>query len=214
MKKIYNRIGYFSLGIILIALGIVLGSKAELGMAPFDSFALNLSIISGFTFGTVCLVFVFVFFFLQIALLRKKFDYKSSLSVVLAGFLSITIDILMYQVFYSDFGFNLWLSSLVLLVGISCLALGISFVYIANFYPLPFESFVLVVHRLYHWPISRVKMAVDGVFLICSFILVLVFKLSPTNIGLGTIAYLLLVGPLIGIFNKLLIKVFKIDIDL
>lgn len=66
-----ERLGLFFIGINLLAVGIILNTRSDLGVAAFTSFFYALSKITGISLGTASILVYFVLIVLQLFLLRK-----------------------------------------------------------------------------------------------------------------------------------------------
>lgn len=55
-KKMVNRIIIYVAGLLVIALGIILNTKAGLGVSPIISVSYSISQINGFNFGNTKIV--------------------------------------------------------------------------------------------------------------------------------------------------------------
>ena len=77
-KKINHpvkRIFLLCLGLTVMAFGVALSIKAALGTSPISSVPYVTSVISGLSVGTTTIIMNFLFVLLQIAILRKQYDW-------------------------------------------------------------------------------------------------------------------------------------------
>lgn len=93
MKNGYRWLFYI-LGILILALGLTLNTKANLGVSPIISTAYITSGLTGFSFGDVTFVLYCLFVAAELLLLGK--DYKILLqipfSIVFTRFLNLFTD--------------------------------------------------------------------------------------------------------------------------
>ncbi|MDF2699028.1 MAG: hypothetical protein K0Q49_584 [Haloplasmataceae bacterium] len=81
MKYILRLSIYFA-GLFLLAIGINLAIKSNLGVSPVSALPFTISNIVGVSLGTVTIV-VYAFFVLaQAFILRRKFKFKSLLQLL------------------------------------------------------------------------------------------------------------------------------------
>ena len=72
-KKWMLRIALYLVGIIVLALGITLNTKTNLGVSPIISMPYAVAQIFGYETGTAVFVAYLIFIVLQIVLLKGKF---------------------------------------------------------------------------------------------------------------------------------------------
>lgn len=65
-KKMVNRIIIYVAGLLVLALGIILNTKAGLGVSPIISVSYSISQINGFNFGNMTLGLYAVFVLIEI----------------------------------------------------------------------------------------------------------------------------------------------------
>ena len=94
-----RRIVVYCLGIVILALGITLNTKAALGVSPIISIPYALSKINNLELGTITFVIYCVFIFIQLLLLRKDFKLRMLLQVVASFLTSLFISIFNRYVF-------------------------------------------------------------------------------------------------------------------
>ena len=70
-----KRIIFLCLGLTIMAFGVVFSIKAALGTSPISSVPYVTSTISGLSVGTTTIIMNFMFVLIQIAILRKKYDW-------------------------------------------------------------------------------------------------------------------------------------------
>lgn len=94
-----RRIVVYCLGIVILALGITLNTKAALGVSPIISILYALSKINNLELGTITFVIYCVFIFIQLLLLRKDFKLRMLLQVVASFLTSLFISIFNRYIF-------------------------------------------------------------------------------------------------------------------
>lgn len=200
MKKTISRLLFFLTGMVILVIGVVLCSKVQFGMAPFDSFVLNTSIGLGIKYGTVNILVGCLFVLLQILVLRKEFKVISLIQIVFLVLISVIMDFFMYRVFAFEFSSSMMIRVPLFVLGLTMISLGIGMFMSAQFYSFPLETLIALLYEKYHLKVSVIKWAIDAIFLVLSFGICLWFQLPDFNIGLGTIILFLAVGPLINLF--------------
>ncbi len=90
--KIIGRYFLFIAGLFLMGLGISLITKSNLGTSPISSVAYVLSMVFPVTFGQFNFWLTFLFFLIEIVILRKDFPKVQFLQVLVALVLGLFID--------------------------------------------------------------------------------------------------------------------------
>lgn len=216
-----KRIPIYLAGIIVMALGITLLNKSDLGTTPLSSIPYVLSkILAGktlLTFGMLTLLFHTLCIVLQV-IVCKNFTLKMFLQLPLAIAFSALLDLLMTRVQIPDP--SLWLRVVLCALGIAFSALGIVIIVSMDLMlPAP-DSFLRVVSSRTGIELYKVKIIGDVTWVTITVILSLIylFHSGTTNfpsllaacftgklaVGVGTLFSMYFTGRLVGIFKKVL----------
>ncbi|MGP4069056.1 YczE/YyaS/YitT family protein [Halobacillus sp. B29] len=195
MLRIWQRGLYYSLGIILLTLGIALTIESHLGTSPFDALLVGLYRSFGLTIGSWEIVVGLTIILFNAAAQRKRPELLALATSLLTG---IGIDLWLWIIRSNDLMLspNLIAQILCLLTGILFASLGIAINLQADFAPNPFDRMMLVVRKLTGWTITTSRVLI-------SILLVIVAALFGGAIGVGTILITLLSGPAIHGFMNL-----------
>ncbi len=199
MKKFGIRIAVFLVGVLFLVLGVVICSKINLGMAPFDSLVYNASLAFGIKYGTINIFVGVVFVLIQLLILRKEFKLVSLIQFVLLLYISVLIDFFMYQVFAFSFSESLSVRIPLFALGMCLISAGIGMFMSAELYSFPLETLIAVLYERFKIKIAVSKWTIDGVSLLLSLVIAIMFKLPNYNIGLGTVVLFIGIGPMINI---------------
>jgi len=195
MLRIWQRSLYYSLGIILLTLGIALTIESQLGTSPFDALLVGLYRSFGLTIGSWEIVVGLTIILFNAAAQRKRPELLALATSLLTG---IGIDLWLWIIRSNDLMLspNLMAQTLCLLTGILFASLGIAINLQADFAPNPFDRMMLVVRKLTGWTITTSRVLI-------SILLVIAAALFGGAIGVGTILITLLSGPSIHGFMNL-----------
>lgn len=91
LKKYNNYIIYF-ISLFIISLGAALSIKANLGTSPLICLPYVCSLIAKLTVGEMVFVFSLLFVFIQVVLLRKDFEKRQYLQLIIGSVFSVFID--------------------------------------------------------------------------------------------------------------------------
>ena len=195
MLRIWQRGLYYSLGIILLTLGIALTIESHLGTSPFDALLVGLYRSFGLTIGSWEIVVGLTIILFNAAAQRKRPELLALATSFLTG---LGIDLWLWIIRSNDLMLspNLMAQILCLLTGILFASLGIAINLQADFAPNPFDRMMLVVRKLTGWTITTSRVLI-------SILLVIAAALFGGAIGVGTILITLLSGPAIHGFMNL-----------
>lgn len=200
-----RRIILFMAGTLINALGITLITKAYLGTSPISSLPFVLSLGFSPSFGTLTFVFNMIFFAGQVILLKKDFPKLQILQIPITIIFSLLIDFFMY-IFRHVKPANYILSLILLVLGCSVMALGITLAVRAKLIPTPGNAFVQALSDRTKKPYGNVEIVFDTTLtvlaIIASFILFGKFR----GVREGTIISSFLVGSFINLYNKITSK--------
>ncbi len=211
---------YWLLGVVFVALGVALCSKADLGVSMIAAppFILQEAIVpywKGCTVGTMEYIFQgFLLLVLCAAVQRAKLKYL--FSFVVAFLYGLVLDLWLFILGRDPFS-AVWMRWVFLIVGDVITAFGVA-CFFRTYLPLQvYELFVAEVADRYRFPIAKVKLFYDAGSLILSLILAFcinfdanvfdwskIYATSYHFIGAGTVVTVLINAPIIAFFGKVL----------
>lgn len=238
MKKQYlARIGFYMLGFLILALGIILNTKAGLGVSPIISVAYSISTIFSFDFGntTFCLyaVFVVVEMIIHTARTRKEAKHaakalshaaqKNIRLVLLMDLLQLPVS-LIFTRFFNLFGSlipdfetayagTFWGSMagrlLVLILAIILTGIGAAMSVDVRLVPNPGDGIVQAISDTVHKGMGLCKNLFDIGCIITTTVLGFLLAGKPVGIGIGTILAMIGVGRVVALYNHLFLARMK-----
>jgi uncharacterized membrane protein YczE len=171
-------------GLFLYGIGIALIVRGELGVAPWDVLTQGIAKQTGWTFGIITIVTSAVVLLLWIPI-RQKPGFGTVMNALLVGpFADIGLWVI-------PPGLDLWVRVLLLPAGIVVLAIATGLYIGAHFGPGPRDGLMTGLHRVTGWKIWIVRTGIEVIVLAAGWLL-------GGNVGIGTLAFALLIGPLCG----------------
>lgn len=194
------------MGLTIMAFGVAFSIKAALGTSPISSVPYVTSTISGLSVGTTTIIMNFMFVLIQIAILRKKYDWFQLLQFPAAIVFGTMIDVAEYLLKPVEFSnyFEQWL---LCVVGVFLVALGVSVEVMANLVTTAGEGIVLAICQVAPVKFSNMKVAFDVTLVCISIALSFIFLGHLDGVREGTIAAAVFVGLITKQTNKLMKKV-------
>ena len=89
----FKRFLFLCLGLIIMAFGVAFSIQAALGTSPISSVPYVTSAISGLSVGTTTIIMNFIFILIQIAILRREYDWFQLLQLPAAILFGVMIDV-------------------------------------------------------------------------------------------------------------------------
>lgn len=179
-----RRLVQLFVGLYLYGLGIALIVRGELGVAPWDVLTQGIAKQTGLGFGLITILTSGVVLLLWIPI-RQKPGFGTLMNALLVGPFA---DLSLWMI---PTGLDLWLRIVMLFGGIVVLAAATGLYIGAHFGPGPRDGLMTGLHRRTGWRIWIVRTGIEVTVLITGWML-------GGNVGIGTLAFALLIGPLCG----------------
>jgi uncharacterized membrane protein YczE len=172
------------IGLFLYGIGIALIVRGELGVGPWDVLTQGIMKQTGLSFGLITVIMSGVVLLLWIPI-RQRPGFGTIVNALLVG---PAADVGLWLI---PTGLDLWVRVLLLATGILVLAAATGLYIGAHFGPGPRDGLMTGLHRVTGWRIWIVRTGIELVVLAGGWLL-------GGNVGIGTVAFALLIGPLCG----------------
>ncbi|GAA4475540.1 YitT family protein [Enteractinococcus fodinae] len=197
MLRQLKRLTIFLLGVFLIAIGVALSVRADLGTAPIASLPAVLSFITPVSVGTYVMTLNVIFVVLQVLILRRKFPTFQLIQLPLAVAFGLFVDLAMYLTAWLEPASYLeqwaWLLASVVL-----LAVGVYVEMQPRLTYLPGNAIVFTIYTvLQNIRYGTIKTLVDSTLVIVAAIVSLMSMGGLYGVREGTIFSALTVGLLL-----------------
>jgi uncharacterized membrane protein YczE len=196
-----RRVVLSLLGNFVLAFGVAVAVKADLGITPVNSIAFVLSKIFPIDHGLLTGVIYASYVLIQLAILRREFRFynllQAGVGLLFGGFVFICNHILAFPTpeFYP-------VRLLFLLAGVIIIGLGIMLYLRANLIPQPAEGLILAIQKKSGWKLHNIKVIFDcSVVVIAAAISLIIIK-RIIGIREGTLIAMLGIGKCMGFFTK------------
>lgn len=185
-----RRIAQLLIGLFFYGIAIAMMVRANLGAPPWDVLSQGTSLRTSLDFGLITVLLSGVVLLLWIPI-RQKPGIGTVLNALLIG-PSASVGLLTIP--QPD---QLWAQVLLFAGGLTLLAVATGLYIGARFGPGPRDGLMTGIHARYGWPIWSVRTGIEGTVLIIGWLL-------GGTVGLGTAAFALLIGPMVGVTIPLL----------
>lgn len=205
MKKnnLRSRIILFIVSLFVIALGVALVTRANLGTSPAacPPYVLSLAPGSPMTMGTYMCCMQVMFVLAQIAILRRQFKAFQLFQFAASLLFGLYTDIAMMLTEHIPAG-TYALSWLWLITGCAVMGAGIVLEIQASLLLLPGEGVVAAISKTGHWQFHTIKIINDVLMTLTGAIIAWVMIGGIEGIREGTVVSAFLVGIMVKLFRR------------
>ena len=194
--------------IIALSFVVALTLRIAIGVGAWDALAASGSSITGIRVGTVGMILNLSCVAVQLAFLRKGFKLKHALQIVLHLILGYAINFFFYGLLAGVYFTNYIIRVLLLILSYAFLAFAVSAVMLLDVVTFALEGACTVISAKTGIKFHVLRQGVDVVSVALSLIISFAFS-APLAVREGTIIGMILFGPLIGMFIKLLKPIFR-----
>ena len=198
--RFFRRMALFLVGNFVLAFGVALAAKSNLGTTAINSVAYVPSRIFSIDHGLMTAIIYCVYVLLQIAILRKDFSFFSFLQIgvaVLFGwFVSLNNRILMP---FSPGTYPV--QALLMLGSVIIIGFGIFLYLKADLIPQPADGLLLAIREKTGWKLHNAKICLDCAMVALAAAISLVAAHRIIGIREGTLVAMVGVGKAFGFFS-------------
>ncbi len=202
-----KRIVIYVLGLFVLSIGVNISKLAGLGISPVSSVPYALELITGISMGTASLLVYLFFILMQIILLRCNYQPIQLLQIVTTFFFSSFVNLTDHNHLLN------WLPIpepyvlrlIYVFIGIGITGLGVFLYLLPNLLAMPPEGLVSALMKVTkgRFTFSRMKVIFDETCGLIGLLASLIFLGNLGPVREGTILSAMLIGKVVGFFNKL-----------
>ena len=203
-----RRILVYVVGLFIMAFGVSLSLKSNLGVSPVNSLPNEISLVANsfginLSLGNAVIIIFSCYVLVQILIKRRRFpliDLTQVIFSVIFGYFTNFTGLLTNA---SSYLTSLPLRLLFMAVSMVFIAFGVSIYMNAKLVNMPMEGMTLAISEQLGKPFARVKVVVDCSTVILALVLSLVFLHGIEGVGVGTVLAAVCVGLLVKPIQKL-----------
>ena len=204
MSKRTRRFIVYTIGMFVLALGLTLNTKADLGVSPIISVPYSISQITGYNFGDLTFVVYALFVVVQMVIHLNLKKNKKIMSDLLQLPLSLIFTRLL-NIFstYIPTAQNLGIRFIVLTLAIICTGVGAAMSLSMQLVPNPGDGIVQSLAEGFNKSVGLTKNLFDC-FNLCITLCISIFIAHQiVGVGIGTVIAVLGVGRVIALFHHI-----------
>lgn len=216
-KQVYYRAVCYIVGLLILAMGLTLNTKAGLGVSPIISVSYSTSEIFQLNFGNTTLILYCIFVVVELILhsVQKNTDPQQNRKLILLmDILQIPLSLIftrflnLFGSFLPDFssGADSWdqhfpLRLLVLILAIICTGIGAAMSLSMRIVPNPGDGIVQAIADGIHKDVGFTKNCFDLLNITITITLGLLLAGHLVGVGIGTVLAVIGVGRVIALFQ-------------
>lgn len=196
-----RRFTIFFCGLLVLAFGIALSIRSQLGVSPVTSIPCVLNLTTGLTVGSLTFGLYLLFIVAQIVILKKEFRKRDWLQIIFSSVFGIFTDIFLYVTLFIQ------LDSIipkVVLCILSCvvIALGVFLLVTTDIVINAPDGLCKAISNKYNKEFGKVKIRFDLTLVSLAAIISVLSMGAIEQIGIGTVVAALLIGRFVNMFMK------------
>ena len=195
-----KRIIVYIIGLFILALGLTLNTKANLGVSPIISVPYSISQITGLNFINITVVFVFIQIWIHISEKNKKRILSDLLQLPLSLIFTRLLNIFSTYIPTSN---QLGIQLLILAMAIICTGVGAAMSLSMQLVPNPGDGIVQALAGKFNKSVGLTKNMFDCLSVCITLCISLIFAHTILGIGIGTVIAVLGVGRVIALFHHM-----------
>lgn len=206
-KGLLNRILVYVVGLFIMAFGVSLSLKSNLGVSPVNSLPNEISLVMNsfginLSLGNAVIIIFSCYVLVQILIKRRRFPLIDLTQVIFSIIFGYFTNFTGMITNASSYLTNLPMRLLFMAVSMVFIAFGVSIYMNAKLVNMPMEGMTLAISEALGKPFARVKIVVDCSTVILALVLSLVFLHGIEGVGVGTVLAAVCVGLLVKPIQK------------
>ena len=194
----------YAAGMVILALGLTLNTKAGLGVSPMLALPYGISEIFSMDFGDAAFLMYCVYIAGQFLLRGKKSRWFDLLQMPVSLLFSRVLNIFGTVITYNAAASPLWSRLLVLAAAHVFTAIGVSLSVNMRLIPNPGDGIVQALSDRTGWELGLCKNLTDGTCFLLAVSMCMLTIRRVIGIGIGTVLSMVVVGRVLAVVNGLM----------
>ena len=199
-RKQLVRVLFYVVGMLVLALGLTLNAKTNLGLAPVISLPYTVSLMFDLNFENTVFASYVIFVLIELPLVQKSDRLKTLLQIPFSLLFTQMMNLFKHMIDIQASG--LWMNLLLLLAAIVFTGVGAAMTLSANLIPNPVDGVVQVLSKFLRKKVGLVKNVFDFTNAFIAFCLGWIAGNPLLGVGIGTIFCVIGIGRIFAVFNR------------
>jgi uncharacterized membrane protein YczE len=200
VSRFYRRALLYLLGNFVLAFGVAVAVKSDLGITPVNSIAFAASRIFSIDHGLMTALVYCGYVLIQFAILRKEFHPSGFLQIGVAMLFGLFVS-LCNRILSFPAPEIYWVRILLMIASVVIIAIGIVLYLRADLLPQPAEGLMLAIQKKTRWKLHNIKIIFDFTLVSAAAALSLITVHKIIGIREGTLIAMLGVGRVMGFLS-------------
>ena len=200
VSRFLRRVLLYLLGNFVLAFGVAVAVKSDLGITPVNSIAFAASRIFSIDHGLMTALVYCGYVLIQFAILRKEFLPISFLQIAVAWLFGLFVS-LCNRILSFPAPEIYWVRILLMIASVVIIAIGIILYLRADLLPQPAEGLMLAIQKKTRWKLHNIKIIFDFTLVALAAALSLITVHRIVGIREGTLIAMLGVGRVMGFLS-------------
>jgi uncharacterized membrane protein YczE len=200
VSRFLRRVLLYLLGNFVLAFGVAVAVKSDLGITPVNSIAFAASRIFSIDHGLMTALVYCGYVLIQFAILRKEFLPISFLQIAVAWLFGLFVSLCNHILSFPAPEIY-WVRILLMIASVVIIAIGIILYLRADLLPQPAEGLMLAIQKKTHWKLHNIKIIFDFTLVALAAALSLITVHRIIGIREGTLIAMLGVGRVMGFLS-------------
>lgn len=201
-NNLKTRLLFYIFGLFIMTLGIAMSVKSDLGVSPISSIPYTMTCIWGIEMGKATILLHVSLVVLQILILRRNFQIKNLLQIVVGVLFGYFTTFCNHLFSFLPTPENMIVRLLMAVISAALIALGIFLYLPTDIMPQAGEGAMQAISDVTGLAFNKVKITFDLTLVTISLVLCLIKLHSLGSVGLGTLIAAILVGLILGFYNR------------
>lgn len=198
-----SRFIFYFTGLFIMALGVAISVKSDLGVSPVSSIPYTITCIWGIEMGKATILFHTFLVFFQILLLRKSFRVRNLCQIGIGIIFGYCTTFGNWCMAFFPSPETILQRLLMILLSACMIAVGLFFYVPVHIMPMAAEGTTQAISEFTKISFSRIKIIFDISMVTVSLIVCLWVLHSPGSVGIGTVLAAFFVGTILGWLNRI-----------
>lgn len=195
-QNILNQSLVFIFGLFIIAVGVVLSVKADLGVSPISCVPYIYSLALPLTIGQATIILNVLLIFIQMLLLRKKYRMFQLVQFPMVFLFGFFIDLVLKYSAWMTPG-NYFEQALLCLLSCVVIGIGVFFEVKSALTYLPAEGLAMALTQTFGVEFGKTKIGTDSSLVVIGIVSALFFLDALEGIREGTVVAAVLIGNIV-----------------
>jgi len=208
MNRVINRFMVVVISMIFTGIGASLALKAAVGVGAWDALSQSLSTVLNIKVGTFSMILNISCVVIQLLLLKKEFKINHILQIFVSILIGFVINFMFYDILSRITINSYFICISLLILSLVICAISVSIIMAIDFISFPLESCCMVIAKKTNKKFGFIRQAVDIISIIIAIGVAVIFNSSIT-VREGTVIGMIIFGPMLDLFMKLMMPGLK-----